>query len=1219
MGCIPKPVYKQSPYIPSNAPTSPPPTSQIGYFRSRVSPSTSAYLSDNEYQTSSGLEVSNPDDKFALELDFGALDPPIYRSDTFPSLNGVNLDDVPHEDTTQPADSKLASESPLVLSKDSSHLLSPDLTEKASPSSGQGINSPLARMSSEGGGLLVRLTSQSNTKESVYPSILAVPTRYMATSTETHPNTSYGGAVQPLSRTASPVVRIESYSREDSPTREGLLPAPSNGKRRRSSHSSSYLAARQEDISDDEANTAKLSGLDPTARLQLASRDVPNFRDQEETAQSAAKTADVEDWLARSETGSKPSVRRQRARSTADPRSAGEDAIARDRDRLQLLTASIPGPGLLIDEDSGEDWEEEGEDAEDIDVDENGQDESADAALSNLARNVSGSLSPKDPLDVSSSDNVGGPRDEPITPFDSQPWQDPIYFPSMYHAQPTTSNLAIMRFQRQAQDIETASRAATWGTRRMSESDLEKVFGPEGLLHRLSLSRDKEDDKGERRGSFLEQAAAKLLPKRSNSNRRKGSGATMSKYEPRPAIDHSRKASIGSIKGSSSNSRRHLSVSKPKSPALNTGGAVAAMTSHLAAFGGSTSMSPTTNSSPTGAWNTARNVLKRRGRAESYRPSSCASSQPGLADLLARTGGPAVLKLTSPPPLETVDVEEHATEGDDDGGNATNKAGNEKAQIDFAIRNDVIIPTFEGFRANVQDVNPRLPLFLTDRIAQEQLRRYKKLVELKVEHAQAITRRACGSGLRCPILGTGPTPLPFKGIQKEAEHSHTGFTSRRPESSEVDLDTPIDELGSEIHFSLGVPIPPSKRLPSEFECPLCFKVKTLYKPSDWSKHVHEDLQPFTCTFPNCGSEPKSFKRKADWVRHENEKHRQLEWWECSFQDCPHICYRRDNFVQHLVREHKLPEPKVKTIKPDKRAVRGPAKTKARAMKAGAENEMYPELDIVLKLVEDCRQETPRQPIEEPCKFCGNVCNSWKKLTVHLARHMEQISIPILKLIEEKEVSSDMILSPIEQCLGVAQSSVKYSDTPQNPNLYAMSGDVSEMKREVPASLVPMAHLTPFSSSSVERTVNESAWVMTGQQDSDSTYQKQYLPRGHTSNNQSHDSSFDLLDSTLVQHNEQQVKPQDMCISMGASMESITQNSYPALMQSQSLVRQQGSIAAGKAAQIHHDGGIPSSTPQQLDVHPSMPFQYNALPREYQSQNPSEPDLSGHHQQTYYAF
>ncbi|KAL8955681.1 MAG: hypothetical protein Q9183_006559 [Haloplaca sp. 2 TL-2023] len=230
-------------------------------------------------------------------------------------------------------------------------------------------------------------------------------------------------------------------------------------------------------------------------------------------------------------------------------------------------------------------------------------------------------------------------------------------------------------------------------------------------------------------------------------------------------------------------------------------------------------------------------------------------------------------------------------------------------------------------------------------------------------------------------------------------------------------------------------MPPVKRLPAEFECSLCFKVKKFHKPSDWSKHVHEDVQPFTCTFQSC-AEPKSFKRKADWVRHENERHRQLEWWMCNMADCQHKCYRKDNFVQHLVREHKLPEPKVKTTKTGKPAVRGPSSQKARANK-GELDDSADELDQVWRLVEECRHETPKNPKDEPCKFCGNVCNSWKKLTVHLAKHMEQISMPVLGVAKAKDVTPETIISPIEQqrtSQNPSNSPIGQSPFPQNPSI-----------------------------------------------------------------------------------------------------------------------------------------------------------------------------------------
>jgi hypothetical protein len=65
-------------------------------------------------------------------------------------------------------------------------------------------------------------------------------------------------------------------------------------------------------------------------------------------------------------------------------------------------------------------------------------------------------------------------------------------------------------------------------------------------------------------------------------------------------------------------------------------------------------------------------------------------------------------------------------------------------------------------------------------------------------------------------------------------------------------------------------------------------------------------------------------------------------------------------------------------------------------------------------VEECRHITSKQPKDEPCRFCNNVCNSWKKLTVHMAKHMEQIAMPVLELVKERAVSADTIISPMER-------------------------------------------------------------------------------------------------------------------------------------------------------------------------------------------------------------
>ncbi len=137
------------------------------------------------------------------------------------------------------------------------------------------------------------------------------------------------------------------------------------------------------------------------------------------------------------------------------------------------------------------------------------------------------------------------------------------------------------------------------------------------------------------------------------------------------------------------------------------------------------------------------------------------------------------------------------------------------------------------------------------------------------------------------------TLLDAKGHPRDSELNTSGLHLQTDFS---DDSNPGEGAVTEETFPQGVPMPPTRNLPAEFECQLCFKAKKFQKPSDWTKHVHEDVQPFTCTYDKC-KEPKSFKRKADWVRHENERHRHLEWWICQVDDCRHPCYRKDNFLQ----------------------------------------------------------------------------------------------------------------------------------------------------------------------------------------------------------------------------------------------------------------------------------------------------------------------------------
>lgn len=98
-------------------------------------------------------------------------------------------------------------------------------------------------------------------------------------------------------------------------------------------------------------------------------------------------------------------------------------------------------------------------------------------------------------------------------------------------------------------------------------------------------------------------------------------------------------------------------------------------------------------------------------------------------------------------------------------------------------------------------------------------------------------------------------------------------------------------------------------------------------------------------------------------------------------------------MQHLVREHKFQEPKVKT--------------KLAIKRAGAQ-------DPTWQKVEQCHIETSARPQDEPCRFCGRTLPTWKKLTVHLAKHMETMSLPILRLVARKQLDAETIISPVQE-------------------------------------------------------------------------------------------------------------------------------------------------------------------------------------------------------------
>ena len=988
------------------------------YLSPAIQISENGYTDTSEYAASAEFgEISE------LETDFDFLSYPVIQASSASAQASTHFKpSEPESATTNKSyDTNITQKISSGTATHSSLLMSPALTDRASPASRDGHYSPSSTAVYPLGASPDHQHAYriSDSKDPYFDAMQHTPTL-----TSSSKGTSPERTTRPhIARAASPVVRIESYSRGDSPARQSHLPGHKSGKRSRASRNPSHLMVHDDCGSsvDDEEDLAEEAqgygssvvsgmqlphdriGLDPQARINVSGTEVPNFQDQEESATVALRNADVAEWIQSNDGGGADVVnnppperprrtsgtqRRRRARST------GDHILSKGNlQSLQEMPADIhiPGPGVLIDEVSGDD----DDDDEDSVLMPSDEEEASEPPL----LNAHGTQRP--------IDDIGFDEFEALNPpplYRPKPWQDPVYDSSNpgVRMQPPTANSAMMLWKKQTDNTDALSRVATWGTRRMSEGDLS------GLLHRFTFNKNEEAGRSrpgrpERQSSFLDQVRAKAtrtgsLLKRSGSknSRQQLSKATMPELSKEDSHG-SRKESLGlptTLQRVSSLGKR------PKSPRVDTGNAVAALVSVASLGAGAAGPTSATATSPPATPFTSSRIETKRPRSRSE-----------LGNLWTKQGGPPMPTLAAPKEegqAQSIIDQVGDFENDEDDEFLEGKG----VALDLAPRSDPIIPTPEGFKAHARQLNPRLPTYMVDRISQEQVRRYKKLLDLKVRHIQAVKFQKCASKKHCLALGGEPTYLPSKATMRDSEVAGPGFSVAGFGTSDEDTNALAEGLVTPAQFPMGVPMPPVKRLPAEFECSLCFKAKKFLKPSDWSKHVHEDVQPFTCTFANC-ADPKSFKRKADWVRHENERHRQLEWWVCSMHDCSHKCFRKDNLVQHLVREHKLPEPKSKTPKASKPAVRGPSSQKVRKRKEDADSPVD-EIDQVWRLVDECRGETSKHPREEPCRFCGNVCNSWKKLTVHLARHMEQIAMPILALAKQQEVSAETIISPIEQ-------------------------------------------------------------------------------------------------------------------------------------------------------------------------------------------------------------
>lgn len=712
-----------------------------------------------------------------------------------------------------------------------------------------------------------------------------------------------------LPQLANPVFCVENYSRTQSP--QPSVVRPNSNKRGRGEHFNAYLSPQppeySADYKSDDQSTLDVhkflpaeslagiqrsgdgvwlvnyhtgqAGINPESRERMKDIYVSSPNELESERYTEEKKAHVREWLTRSSFNSgdgeatdtaysRYSSGRPRAKSTSDAYTSRANCMD-----LHLSDHRVPLSGALeiphrdVFPPVRSKFDENPEEKQF-----GGREQANSPVVDNptvLAEEDDNACHPPLPEEIPYS-NISN---------HAAPWSDTLFTWRECNSnyQPPCSNDAIVQFCQRAKDIETTSLAATMGSRRMSESDVGSLYAASGATSVISdsLGKREKQNKGERRGSLL----GSILPKRSNSNllKRKNNHVIYQQQHPNEgdscAHSQQRRPNQDTIP-------KHIrGWARSKSPALNT-----RIASGMTDVSSRTAVTPSVSSS---VWLQARNVIRRS------RSRSDVGKVFGLAELMTQYGGPPLLALTTP----TSELQPTPFGGEDD--MEDHDSVEDTVSADLTVRCDPITPTEEGLTHQIRGLNPQLADGLVERMTQEQMRRYHRLLDLRNQHAPCVRTQtqssgSCGETSRGALKTTLPKPEKQRSVAPPV-----CFQIVAPESSRGDPAALQDGTMVIAQFPSGIPLPPVQSLPAEFECPFCFKVKNFFKPSDWTKHVHEDVQPFTCTFPDC-EESKSFKRKADWARHENERHRQLEKWTCDVGECSHICFRKDNFVQHLV-------------------------------------------------------------------------------------------------------------------------------------------------------------------------------------------------------------------------------------------------------------------------------------------------------------------------------
>ncbi|KAF1947080.1 hypothetical protein EJ02DRAFT_450051 [Clathrospora elynae] len=114
----------------------------------------------------------------------------------------------------------------------------------------------------------------------------------------------------------------------------------------------------------------------------------------------------------------------------------------------------------------------------------------------------------------------------------------------------------------------------------------------------------------------------------------------------------------------------------------------------------------------------------------------------------------------------------------------------------------------------------------------------------------------------------------------------------------------------------GVDLPPPPKAANgdkDFECPYCYIIcpARYGRGRAWRTHLLQDLQPYSCTYPDCDGSEQLFRSRREWAAHE-ASHRKV--WRCP--EHPAAVYKSQAGLEdHLRRKHldSFPESQLGTI------------------------------------------------------------------------------------------------------------------------------------------------------------------------------------------------------------------------------------------------------------------------------------------------------------------